>query len=300
MKVSYFLLALILGIIRTNAQVGISRSPNFQPDNRSFLHVKADDNAARMPRSNTAAVLPVSAAGTTDNGTQGSIIFNRETGSIVQNDGTTWKISDPIVTTMKNNKMARFIRNGTVTTNCAPCNVFPPNCIVGADQQCTVVNVPLTAATPALNEIPNDVELLTAAPGNVINFKTNGLYRLSFKSGVINIGRPVCVGLSTGLYSRLNLEISSDNGTTWKPINNTVSNTTGGLLSSLPLGSIDVGESLAFTYMGLFNANDKVRLRFYGNQTILVGGCIGSNMFFSMNSTGNSISDIIVEKLNMQ
>lgn len=302
MKLEFIILIFIICNIKIGAQVGISKTAGFQPDVRAQLHVKQDDYAARLPRANTTAVLPASQTGTIGDGTQGSIIFNRETGSVVQNDGTSWKISDPIVTTMKNNKMARFVRSGTVTTNCDPCVLLPlPNCIIGSNKQCAAVDVPFTAAAPVLNEIPSDVELVSGA-NNIVNFKTKGLYKISFKSGAINVGMPVCLGVSTNLYSRLNLELSSDNGTTWRPVNNTVSNTTGGILSlsSLPAGSVDVGQSLAFTYVGVFNANDKVRLRFFGNQTMLIGGCVGNNMFFSMNTGGNAISDIIVEKINMQ
>lgn len=300
MKLKFITMIFIICNIKICAQVGISKSVAFQPDTRTQLHVKQDDYAARLPRANTVTALPVTVTGTTGDGTQGSIIFNRETGSIVQNDGTSWKISDPIVTTMKNNKMARFIRSGTVTTTCQPCTLFPP-CLIGSDRQCAPVDVPFTSSSPSINEITSDVALVSPT-SNIIDFKTRGLYKLSFKSGALGVGEAVCIGATTNLYSRLNLEISSDNGTTWRPINNTVSNSTGGLLAlgSIPVGSVDVGQSLAFTYVGVFNAGDKARLRFFGNQTMSIGGCLGSNMFFAMNSTGNSISEIIVEKINMQ
>ncbi|WP_284460376.1 hypothetical protein [Chryseobacterium sp.] len=288
--------------IGVSAQVGISKSLTFDPDTRTQLHVKQDNFAARMPRANTAGVLPTSLTGTIGDGTQGSVIFNRETGSIVQNDGTSWKISDPIVTVMKNNKMARFIRSGTTTTTCQPCTLLPPNiCLIGSDRQCAATDVAFTSSSPALNEISNDIALVSTT-SNMITFKTRGLFKLSFKSGALDVGEALCVGATTNLFSRLNLEVSSDNGTTWRPINNTVSNTTGGLLSlgSIPVGSVDVGQSLAFTYVGVFNVNDRVRLRFFGNQTMSIGGCLGSNMYFAMNTTGNSISEIIVEKINMQ
>ncbi|AZA80500.1 hypothetical protein C1637_22770 [Chryseobacterium lactis] len=285
--------------MKVNSQVGISKNLTFQSDPRTQLHVKQDNYAVRLPIASSATVLPVSLSGTSGDGTQGSVIFNRETGSIVQNDGTSWKISDPIVTTVKNNKIARFIRNGTVTTTCQPCTILSP-CIGGSDRDCAAVNVPFTSNTPSINEISNDVSLISPT-SNIISFKTRGLYKLSFKSGALDIGEATCVGATTNLYSRLNLEISSDNGASWKPINNTVSNSTGGLLSlgSIPLGSVDVGHSLAFTYVGVFNQGDRVRLRFFGNQTMSVGGCLGYNMYFAMNTTGNSVSEIIVEKINM-
>jgi len=301
MKIYYFLLAFILCFIRVNAQVGIAKIPGFQPDTRTLLHVKQDNNAARMPRSNTASILPTSAVGTTGNGTQGSIIFNRETGSIVQNDGTTWKISDPIVTTMKNNKMARFIRSGTVTTSCGTCGLA---CALTV-RTCTAASVNFTTATPSFNEITTDVSL-AAATSNVININTKGLYKVSFKSGALDISTPLCIGVIINLKSKLDLELSTALDATWRPINDTTSSSTAGALSVTTLlpGSIDVGQSLAFTYVGVFNAGDKLRLTMGGTQDIGTGVCTGAlggnNMFFAMSKTGNAVSEIIVEKINMQ
>ncbi|MGC5742938.1 hypothetical protein [Chryseobacterium sp. NFX27] len=301
MKINYFLLTLIFCFLRVSAQVGISKAPSFQPDTRSLLHVKQDNNAARMPRSNTAVLLPVSATGTTGNGTQGSVIFNRETGSIVQNDGTVWKISDPIVTTMKNNKMARFIRTGTVTTSCGTCGLACGFTV----RTCTAANINFTTASPSFNEISTDVSL-AAATSNVVNINTKGLYKVSFKSGALDISTPLCLGVIINLRSRLDLELSTASDATWRPINNTTSASTAGALSVSTLlpGSIDVGQALAFTYVGVFNAGDKLRLNMGGTQDIGTGVCSGAlggnNMFFAMSKTGNAVSEIIVEKINMQ
>jgi hypothetical protein len=301
MKINYFLLILIFCFLRVSAQVGISKAPSFQPDTRSLLHVKQDNNAARMPRSNTAVLLPASATGTTGNGTQGSVIFNRETGSIVQNDGTVWKISDPIVTTMKNNKMARFIRTGTVTTSCGTCGLACGFTV----RTCTAANINFTTASPSFNEISTDVSL-AAATSNVVNINTKGLYKVSFKSGALDISTPLCLGVIINLRSRLDLELSTASDATWRPINNTTSASTAGALSVSTLlpGSIDVGQALAFTYVGVFNAGDKLRLNMGGTQDIGTGVCSGAlggnNMFFAMSKTGNAVSEIIVEKINMQ
>jgi len=301
MKINYFLLTLIFCFLRVSAQVGISKAPSFQPDTRSLLHVKQDNNAARMPRSNTAVLLPASATGTTGNGTQGSVIFNRETGSIVQNDGTVWKISDPIVTTMKNNKMARFIRTGTVTTSCGTCGLACGFTV----RTCTAANINFTTASPSFNEISTDVSL-AAATSNVVNINTKGLYKVSFKSGALDISTPLCLGVIINLRSRLDLELSTASDATWRPINNTTSASTAGALSVSTLlpGSIDVGQALAFTYVGVFNAGDKLRLNMGGTQDIGTGVCSGAlggnNMFFAMSKTGNAVSEIIVEKINMQ
>ncbi|KMQ65673.1 hypothetical protein ACM46_07320 [Chryseobacterium angstadtii] len=290
-----------------NAQVGIAKSPGFQPDSRVLLHVKEDNTAARMPRSNTALALPASASGTTGNGTQSSIIFNRETGSIVQNDGTTWKISDPIVTTLKNNKMARFIRSAAITADCGTCGL---GC-GGVNRLCPLgggaIDVPFTNASPSYNDITADVSL-AAATSNIINIKTRGLYKVSFKSGAIDVKTPsLCAGVTINLYSKVDMETSTAAApTTWRPItNNTTSSTSGALsLGSLSPGAIDVGQSLVLTYIGSFEAGDNLRLRFYGNQNIGSGVCtgvIGGNVLsFSMNTTGNAVSEIIVEKINMQ
>jgi hypothetical protein len=303
MKISFFLLAFFLITTRINAQVGITKAPGFQPDTRTLLHVKQDNSAARMPRANTASVLPASATGTTGTGTQSSVIFNRETGSIVQNDGTTWKISDGIVSTLKNNKMARFIRSAVITTDCGTCGLA----CGGAARSCGVVDVPFTSASPSYNDISADVSLASAT-SNVINIKTRGLYKISFKSGAIDIKTPaLCLGVNINLYSKVDLETSTAAApATWKPItNNTTSSTSGALsLGSLTPGAIDVGQSLVITYVGSFEAGDNLRLRFYGNQNIGIGVCtglIGGNaMSFSMNTIGSGVSEIIVEKINMQ
>lgn len=294
-----FLIFMIYGL-EINAQVGISKSVSFQPDSRTQLHVKQDNYAARLPRTNLASLLPGSAIGTTGNGTQASVIFNRETGSIVQNDGTTWKISDPIVTTMKNNKMARFIRIGTVTSSCGTCGLGCGFTV----RTCTTQNINFTTSSPSFNEISSNVSL-AAATSNVININSRGLYKVSFKSGAVDISTPICLGVVINLQSSLNLELSTTADPTWRPINNTASSSTAGALSvsTLAPGAIDVGQSLAFTYVGVFNAGDKLRLNLSGTQNIGTGVCTGAlggnNMFFALNNTGNAVSEIIIEKINM-
>ncbi|ROI00610.1 hypothetical protein [Chryseobacterium daecheongense] len=294
-----FLIFMIYGL-KINAQVGISKSTSFQPDSRTQLHVKQDNFAARLPRSNLASLLPASATGTTGNGTQASVIFNRETGSIVQNDGATWKISDPIVTVMKNNKMARFVRTGTVTSNCGTCGLACGLTV----RTCTTQNINFTTSSPSFNEISANVSL-AAATSNVININSRGLYKISFKSGAVDISTPLCLGVVINLQSTLNLELSTTADPTWRPINNTASSSTAGALSvtTLAPGSIDVGQSLAFTYVGVFNAGDKLRLTLGGTQNIGTGACTGvlggNNMFFALSNTGNAVSEIIIEKINM-
>lgn len=294
-----FLIFMIYGL-KINAQVGISKITSFQPDSRTQLHVKQDNFAARLPRTNLTSLLPASATGTTGNGTQASIIFNRETGSIVQNDGTTWKISDPIVTVMKNNKMARFVRTGTVTSSCGTCGLACGLTV----RTCTAQNINFTTSSPSFNEISSNVSL-AAATSNVININSRGLYKISFKSGAVDISTPLCLGVVINLQSLLNLELSTTADPTWRPINNTASSSTAGALSvtTLAPGSIDVGQSLAFTYVGVFNAGDKLRLTLGGTQNIGTGACTGAlggnNMFFALSNTGNAVSEIIIEKINM-
>ncbi len=296
-----FLIFMIYYGLKINAQVGISKDMSFRPDSRTLLHVKQDNFAARLPRANQASVLPASANGTTGVGTQGSVIFNREIGSIVQNDGTTWKISDPIVTVMKNNKMARFVRTGTVTSSCGTCGLACGFTV----KNCSAANINFTSASPSFNEISSNVSL-AAATSNVININTRGLYKISFKSGAIDISTPLCLGVTINLQSRLNLELSTTADPTWRPINNTASSSTSGALSvgTLAPGSIDVGQSLAFTYVGVFNAGDKLRLTLSGTQNIGTGVCSGAlggnNMHFAISNSGNAVSEIIVEKINMQ
>ncbi|WP_428070595.1 hypothetical protein [Chryseobacterium gambrini] len=300
MKTKIILLVFGLLSFLPNAQIGISKDTSFQPDSRAMLHIKQDNFAARIPRSNTALSLPVSETTTTGTGTQGSIIFNRETGSIVQNDGTTWKISDPIVSTMKSNKMARFIRSGVVTSSCGTCGLA---CALTV-RTCSTENILFTNSSPVFNDISSSVAL-ASTNSNVININEKGLYKISFKSGAIDISTPLCAGVVINLQSRVNLELSSSTDATWRPINNNSSSSTSGALSvtTLAPGAIDVGQALSFTYVGVFNAGDKLRLTMNGTQNIGTGVCTGvlggNNMFFSMDKTGNSVSEIIIEKINM-
>lgn len=300
MKTKIILLFFGLLSFLPNAQIGISKDTSFQPDSRAMLHIKQDNFAARIPRSNTALSLPVSETATTGSGTQGSIIFNRETGSIVQNDGTTWKISDPIVSTMKSNKMARFIRSGVVTSSCGTCGLA---CALTV-RTCSTENILFTNSSPVFNDISSSVAL-ASTNSNVININEKGLYKISFKSGAIDISTPLCAGVVINLQSRVNLELSSSTDATWRPINNNSSSSTSGALSvtTLAPGAIDVGQALSFTYVGVFNAGDKLRLTMNGTQNIGTGVCTGvlggNNMFFSMDKTGNSVSEIIIEKINM-
>lgn len=300
MKTKIIIFIFLMCGLKNNAQVGISKEPSFQPDFRTQLHVKQDNSAARLPRTNLASLLPVSVIGTTGNGTQASIIFNRETGSVVQNDGTTWKISDPIVSTMKNNKMARFVRSATVLSSCGNCGLA---CGLSV-KTCATQNISFTTSSPSFNDISSDISL-AAATSNVININTKGLYKISFKSGAIDISTPLCVGVVINLQSKLNMEMSTSSDATWRPINNTSSSSTAGALSvtTLAPGSIDVGQSLAFTYVGVFNVGDKLRLTLSGTQNIGTGVCTGllggDSMSFTMGKTGNAVSEIIVEKINM-
>jgi hypothetical protein len=300
MKTKIILLFFGLLSFLPNAQIGISKDTSFQPDSRAMLHIKQDNFAARIPRSNTALSLPISETATTGTGTQGSIIFNRETGSIVQNDGTTWKISDPIVSTMKSNKMARFIRSGVVTSSCGTCGLA---CALTV-RTCSTENILFTNSSPVFNDISSSVAL-ASTNSNVININEKGLYKISFKSGAIDISTPLCAGVVINLQSRVNLELSSSTDATWRPINNNSSSSTSGALSvtTLAPGAIDVGQALSFTYVGVFNAGDKLRLTMNGTQNIGTGVCTGvlggNNMFFSMDKTGNSVSEIIIEKINM-
>ncbi|WP_308006793.1 hypothetical protein [uncultured Chryseobacterium sp.] len=300
MKTKIILLFFGLLSFLPNAQIGISKDTSFQPDSRAMLHIKQDNFAARIPRSNTALSLPISETATTGTGTQGSIIFNRETGSIVQNDGTTWKISDPIVNTMKSNKMARFIRSGVVTSSCGTCGLA---CALTV-RTCSTENILFTNSSPVFNDISSSVAL-ASTNSNVININEKGLYKISFKSGAIDISTPLCAGVVINLQSRVNLELSSSTDATWRPINNNSSSSTSGALSvtTLAPGAIDVGQALSFTYVGVFNAGDKLRLTMNGTQNIGTGVCTGvlggNNMFFSMDKTGNSVSEIIIEKINM-
>lgn len=298
MKLKSITLILLLYSISTIAQVGISKDMSFRPDSRTQLHVQQDNEAVRLPRVNNSTLLPTSALGTTVDGTQGSIIFDKETGSIIENDGTTWKISDKIVSAMKSNRIARFVRSGNSTTDCGSCAI----CAL-QNKTCANADVNFTTSSPSFNDVPTSISLGSGI-SNIINIQEGGLYRVTFSSGPIEVNTAFCIGVSINLYSRLDLELSSLADTTFRPINKTVNSSSSGALSvsTLAPGAIDVGQTLAFTYVGTFNAGDKLRLKFYGNQNFGTGGCSSGfgSLNFIMNSIGAANSEIIVEKINMQ
>jgi hypothetical protein len=201
---------------------------------------------------------------------------------------------------MKSNKMARFIRSGVVTSSCGTCGLA---CALTV-RTCSTENILFTNSSPVFNDISSSVAL-ASTNSNVININEKGLYKISFKSGAIDISTPLCAGVVINLQSMVNLELSSSTDATWRPINNNSSSSTSGALSvtTLAPGAIDVGQALSFTYVGVFNAGDKLRLTMNGTQNIGTGVCTGvlggNNMFFSMDKTGNSVSEIIIEKINM-
>lgn len=295
-KITAFLI--IFCSLKFYAQVGISKDMSFRPDSRTQLHVKQDNEAVRLPRVNNSTLLPTSALGTTVDGTQGSIIFDKETGSIIENDGTTWKISDKIVSAMKSNRIARFVRSGNSTTDCGSCAI----CAL-QNKTCANADVNFTTSSPSFNDVSTSISL-GSGTSNIINILESGLYRVTFSSGPIEVNTALCLGVSINLYSRLDLEVSSLADTTFRPINKTVNNSSSGALSvaSLAPFAIDVGQTLAFTYVGTFNAGDKLRLKFYGNQNFGTGACTSGlgSLNFIMNSTGSANSEIIIEKINMQ
>ncbi|CAH0277817.1 hypothetical protein [Chryseobacterium sp. Bi04] len=282
-----------------SAQVGISKAPAFQPDIRTELHVQQNNEAVRLPRSNTTSILPVSAAGTTGNGTQGSILYNKQAANIAQNDGTQWKvISDPILVNLKNGKLARFVRSGgTLTSSCGTC------VLCGAEnRQCTPIDVPLTATgNNAFNDIAADVELVAASTPQ-IRFKTSGLYRISFSSRVTS-SAPVCLGIAQTIYARMNLSLQANGTGAFVPINSSVSpyrlNSATDPLQILGILGPKINHSISSTYVGTFNTADIVKFTFFGNQDIVVGGCTGGAMNFQLDGTGYQLPEVIIEKLTM-
>lgn len=292
------ILALAMCGFQANAQVGISKDLSFKPDSRVLLHVKQDNEAVRLPRSNITSILPSSVTGTTGNGTQGSIIYNKETGGIVENDGTQWKASDPILVNLKNGKLARFVRSGgTLTSSCGSCIVCGLE-----NRPCNPVDVPLTATgNNAFNDIAGDVELIAESTPQ-IRFKTTGLYRISFSSRVTS-SAPTCLGIAQTIYARMNLSLQANGSGAFVPINSTVSpytlNSATDPLQILGILGPKINHSISSTYVGVFNANDIVKFTFFGNQNIAVGGCTGGAMNFQLDGTGYQLPEVIIEKLTI-
>lgn len=299
-----------------NAQIGISKDHSFRPDSRTQFHVKQDNEAVRLPRVNTTAALPTSTTGTTENGTQGSILYNKETGSIVQNDGTQWKISDAIVTTRKNGKTARFVRNNNAVLDFGSCGNF----ISGFSCTGNKVINPNTnffsftsnTANTAYNDIPTDVTLVSN-PGQQIRFNTKGLYRISFKTGMATEEVPrVCVGVTTNNYTRVDL-LKSSNGSSWTPIASNTSNKQipGVLQASDLLGMVttilsvnNTGMANSITYTGVFYPNELIRFTYYGNLNMGTAVCTpiitldSTDMKLIFDGTGANMTEVIIEKIS--
>ena len=239
----------------------------------------------------------------------------KETGSIVQNDGTKWKISDGIVSTLKNGKMARFVRNGTGTLDFGECGglVSLYNC--SGDK--TIAPEYYTFSYPGLNtynDIPTDVTM-SASPDSRIKFNTKGLYRISFKSGQATVYLPrICVGVESNFYTRVELQ-KSTNGTVWSSIASNTSNQKipgaaqagdiVGILTTL-VGYNNSGYANAITYTGVFNPGEFIRVQYSGNlnmgaaicnNTTLLGGG-GGNLRIIFDGTGTNDTEVIVEKIN--
>jgi hypothetical protein len=300
MKNKIIILVFLCFIFKIYAQVGISKDLSFRPDSRTLLHAKQDNEAVRLPRSNTSSILPTSAMGTIGNGTQGSVIYNKQTGSVVQNDGAQWKTNaDPILINLKNGKLARFVRSGgTLTSSCG-------NCLVCGleNRQCTSVDVPLTATgNNAFNDISGDVELISASTPQ-IRFKASGLYRISFSSRVTS-SSPTCLGIAQTIYARMTLSLQANSTGAFTPINNTISpytlNSATDPLQILGILGPKINHSISSTYIGNFNANDIVKFTFGGNQNIAVGGCTGGALNFQLDGTGYQLPEVIIEKLTIQ
>lgn len=301
--------------LQSFAQVGISKDMSFRPDVRTQLHVKQDNEAVRLPRVNTFAALPASGTGTTTNGTQGSVIFNKETGSIVQNDGTQWKISDGIVSTMKNGKMARFVRNTVGTLNFGDCgSIFTGNTCSGDKVVSPISYVFNNTGLNTYNDIPTDVTMSTS-PNSMIRFNTMGLYRISFKSGQASVSLPrVCLGVESNFYTRAELQ-KSTNGSTWASVASNTSNQKipGAAQAGDILGIIGQlanyntsGYANAITYTGVFNPGEFIRVQYSGNLNMGLAVCStsiallgdGGNMKINFDGTGSNDTEVIVEKIN--
>lgn len=315
MKKLLMLILISLNLLSVYGQVGISKDNSFNPDNRTQFHIKQDNEVVRLPRVNNTNALPTSGFGTTDDGTEGSIIYNKETGSIVQNDGTKWNISDVIVTTRKNGKTARFVRSGDATLDFGNCGLTGLSCSGNKviDAGVHFYNFTNNINNEAYNDIPSDVSLVSTINPQ-IRFNSKGLYRISFKSGMATEQLPTaCVGITTNYYSRVDLQKSTNNGSTWNPIaSNTSNKQIPGALSANDLSAMvsailslnNTGLANSITYTGVFNSNELIRINYYGNLNMGTATCSTSillqpiNMNLKFNGTGANMSEIIIEKIS--
>ena len=176
--------------------------------------------------------------------------------------------------------------------------------------QATPAYVQLSStASGAFNDISSSVTLSTN-PGNIIRFNERGLYRITYKSGKINMKVPnICAAIGNTWYARTDFEKRTAADATWRPIANNTNSMSIGALSLtdiLPLG-IDPGVSNAITHTAVFEPGDEIRVKFYGNLNMVTGGCSmlwstvignGNDMRYTLDSTGAAATEIIVEKIN--
>lgn len=281
---SIFSMGLVLSYFACFSQVGISTNSNFTPEPQSSLHVDGVNKTVILPKANNITAFPLYNASAPDlfdddPTLTGAIIFNKEDENIWQYDGTKWKISDPIVQTLKTPQLAHFTRNGNVRIgNCSPCN--------------PVIIPFINNGSFDFNNISSDVVL---TGGNSFRIGTTGVYRISFKSPV---SIPRTLTEQAAYYSGdvfVELQVSKDNGITWTVYSSNSYSEVGGLIGGATINN-SIRANLSLSTALNLEANDLIRFRAGGARTV---GFLSPYNYMDLDTPADgAIGEVIFEKVN--
>ncbi|GEM_PF-5187314 len=283
MRFFYFYL-IYLANISLYAQVGISKDNDFVPHEDAALHVEGENKTVILPKADDPIAFPLYDTSQPDNyqddpGLAGAIIYNESDESIYQYDGEKWKISDPMTETLRTPQLAHFTRSGNVR--------------IGSCSPCSTVIVPFVSnGGQDFNNIISDIQLMPN--GNTFQVNTTGVYRISFKSPV-QIGRSLAeqaIAFSADIF--LELQVSSDNGSTWRTYSSNNYTESGGIIGGVTI-NISIRPNLSLSTALNLSANDRIRLRFGGERTVFP---FGPNYIDMDTPSTGAIGEIIFEKVN--
>jgi hypothetical protein len=284
---SLFSMGLVLSYFTCYSQVGISTNSNFTPEPQSSLHVDGINKTVILPKADNIMAFPLYNASAPDlfdddPTLTGAILFNKEDENIWQYDGTKWKISDPIVQTLKTPQLAHFTRNGNVRIgNCSPC---------------TTVTIPFVSnGSFDFNNISSDVVLNE----NLFRIGTTGVYRISFKSPVL-IRRSLIE--QTILFTGdvfVELQVSKNNGSTWTVYSSNSYSEVGGIIGGATINN-SIRANLSLSTALNLEANDLIRFRAGGERTVYgVPFLDPSYDYMDLDTPVNgAIGEVIFEKVN--
>ena len=280
-------IGLVLSFIYNYSQIGISTNTEFEPLPQTSLHVDGINKTVILPKANDITAFPhynPSAPDlfNDDPSLAGAIIFNKEDENIWQYDGTKWKVSDPIIQTLKTPQLAHFTRGENVRlANCSPC---------------TTITIPFVSnGTFDFNNINSHVTLTS----NQFRINTSGVYRISFKSPVL-IRRSTLE--QTVLFTAdifVELEVSKNNGTTWTVYSSNTYSEVGGIIGGATINN-SIRANLSLSTALNLNTNDLVRFRTGGERSVIGIPVVDPSFNYIDLDTPvtGAIGEVIIEKIN--